>query len=189
MSEANLPADAPKSTKGVGTRLGLSNYLGLAGALAAMIALFSVLSTHFLTYDTFSTIANQIPDLVVMSAAARTGTVTGLVTVAWRIPSFIVSLGVLEAARGLAYQMTNSRTAYIGDAFDFLSNPIALGISPAFLIAVAVMIVAQLVLTRTVFGRYLVGIGTNEEAVRLAGVNPRPLQGIAVALIGGAAGL
>lgn len=32
-----------------------------------MIALFSVLSTHFLTYDTFSTIANQIPDLVVMS--------------------------------------------------------------------------------------------------------------------------
>ena len=34
MSEANLPADAPKSTKGVGTRLGISNYLGLAGALA-----------------------------------------------------------------------------------------------------------------------------------------------------------
>jgi ribose transport system permease protein len=28
------------------------------------------------------------------------------------------------------------------------------------------------VLTRTVFGRYLIGIGTNEEAVRLAGINP-----------------
>ena len=55
--------------------------------------------------------------------------------------------------------MTNSRTAYIGDAFDFLSNPIAFGISPSFLIAIAVMIVAQLVLTRTVFGRYLIGIG------------------------------
>src|ERR1700742_4174464 len=67
MSEADLPADAPKSTKGVGTRLGLSNYLGLAGALIAMIALLSVLSSHFLTYETFVTIANQIPDLVVMS--------------------------------------------------------------------------------------------------------------------------
>ena len=32
-----------------------------------MIVLFSLLSSHFLTYDTFSTIANQIPDLVVMS--------------------------------------------------------------------------------------------------------------------------
>ncbi|CAB3759603.1 ABC transporter permease [Burkholderia puraquae] len=219
-----------------GTRLGLSNYLGLAGALAAMVVLFSTLSSHFLTYDTFSTIANQIPDLVVMSVgmtfvliiagidlsvgsvlalaasmvsvaalkwqwgplpaaligiavATVTGALTGAVTVGWRIPSFIVSLGVLEAARGLAYQLTNSRTAYIGDAFDFLSNPIALGISPAFLIAVAVMIAAQFVLTRTVFGRYLVGIGTNEEAVRLAGVNPRPYKILVFALMGALAGL
>ncbi|WP_310725419.1 ABC transporter permease, partial [Burkholderia multivorans] len=121
--------------------------------------------------------------------ATATGSLTGAVTVGWRIPSFIVSLGVLEAARGLAYQLTNSRTAYIGDAFDFLSNPIALGISPAFLIAVAVMIAAQFVLTRTVFGRYLVGIGTNEEAVRLAGVNPRPYKILVFALMGALAGL
>ncbi len=58
------PADpsAPlASGKPAGTRLGFSNYLGLAGALLAMIVLFSLLSSHFLTYDTFSTIANQIP--------------------------------------------------------------------------------------------------------------------------------
>lgn len=235
-------ADAPSGQPGAvaakpaGVRLGLSNYVGLALALVALIALFSTLSSHFLTYDTFSTIANQIPDLVVLSvgmtfvliiagidlsvgsvlalaasvvsvaalrwqwpplaaaligvaAAAATGTLTGAVTVGWRIPSFIVSLGVLEAARGVAYQLTNSRTAYIGDAFDFLSNPIALGISPAFLIAVAVMIVAQFVLARTVFGRYLVGIGTNEEAVRLAGVNPQPYKIIVFALMGALGGL
>lgn len=229
-------ASSSVAAKPRGVRLGLSNYVGLALALIALIALFSVLSSHFLTYDTFSTIANQIPDLVVLSvgmtfvliiagidlsvgsvlalaasvvsvaalrwhwaplpaaaagvlAAAVTGMLTGAVTVGWRIPSFIVSLGVLEAARGVAYQLTNSRTAYIGDALDFLSNPIALGISPAFLIAVAVMIVAQFVLARTVFGRYLIGIGTNEEAVRLAGVNPRPYKIIVFALMGALAGL
>src|SRR6202022_3150762 len=56
-----------RSARLAGTRLGFSNYLGLAGALAAMVVLFSLLSSHFLTYETFSTIANQIPDLVVMS--------------------------------------------------------------------------------------------------------------------------
>lgn len=66
-----------------------------------------------------------------MACATLAGCVTGSITVAWRIPSFIVSLGVLEMARGLAYQMTDSRTAYIGDAYAWLSNPLAFGISPA----------------------------------------------------------
>ena len=46
------------------------------------------------------------------------------------------------------------------------------------------MVVAQLVLSRTVFGRYVVGIGTNEEAMRLAGVDPRPIRVIVFAAMG-----
>ena len=48
---------------------------------------------------------------------------------------------------------------------------------------------AQAVLTRTVFGRYLIGIGTNEEAVRLAGIDPRPYKVMVFALMGALAGL
>jgi ribose transport system permease protein len=127
--------------------------------------------------------------LLGMAVAALAGSITGAVTVAWRIPSFIVSLGVLEMARGLAYQFTDSRTAYIGDAYAWFSNPIAYGISPAFIIALLVIILAQLVLTRTVFGRHLIGIGTNEEAVRLAGIDPRPYKVLVFALMGLLAGL
>jgi ribose transport system permease protein len=124
-----------------------------------------------------------------MGCAALAGTITGSITVAWRIPSFIVSLGVLEMARGVAYQMTGSRTAYIGDSFAWLSNPVAFGISPSFIIALLVIIAAQLVLTRTVFGRYLIGIGTNEEAVRLAGINPKPYKILVFSLMGLLAGV
>ena len=57
-----------KTASFAGTRsgnfYGLGTYLGLAGALSAMIVLFSMLSSHFLSYDTFSTLANQIPDPV-----------------------------------------------------------------------------------------------------------------------------
>jgi ABC-type branched-subunit amino acid transport system ATPase component len=159
---------------------------GPGGCLAGDGGAVLGLSSHFLSYDTFSTLANQIPDLMVlavgmtfvliiggidlsvgsvlalaastvsvailgwgwsvlpsallgMAVAALAGTITGSITVAWRIPSFIVSLGVLEMARGLAYQMTGSRTAYIGDSFAWLSNPIAFGISPSFIIALLVI--------------------------------------------------
>ncbi len=230
------PAALPSPGKRSGNYFGLGTYLGLAGALLAMIVLFSLLSDHFLSYETFSTLANQIPDLMVlavgmtfiliiggidlsvgsvlalaasavsvamlgwgwgvlpsallgMACATVAGTITGSITVAWRIPSFIVSLGVLEMARGVAYQLTDSRTAYIGDSYAWLSNPFALGISPSFVIALVVIFVAQAVLTRTVFGRYLIGIGTNEEAVRLAGINPKPYKILVFSLMGLLAGV
>ncbi|MEA9390737.1 ABC transporter permease [Acerihabitans sp. TG2] len=215
---------------------GLSSYLGLIGALLCMIVLFSLLSDHFLSIGTFSTIANQIPDLMVMSVgmtfvliiagidlsvgsllalaaavvsvtylnlhwnpwiaalsgvvlATLAGSLTGFITVFWRIPSFIVSLGMLEMARGAAYQLTDSRTAYVGSIFDYLADPIILGISPSFLIAIVVILLGHLALTRTIFGRHLIGIGTNEEAVRLSGINPARYKIAVFALMGGLAGL
>jgi ribose transport system permease protein len=120
---------------------------------------------------------------------ALCGTVTGMISVGWRIPSFIVSLGVLEMARGAAYQVTNSRTEYIGSAVDGISAPIFLGMSPAFLTAIAVVVIGQLVLTKTVLGRQWIGIGTNEEAVRLSGINPRPAKVLVFALMGLLSGL
>ena len=112
------------------------------------------------------------------------GTVTGLISVTWRLPSFIVSLGMLEIARGSAYLVTDSRTQYVGGAIGGLSAPLWFGISPAFLLALAIVIASHVVLRRAVFGRYLIGVGTNEEAMRLAGVDPRPLKVIVFMLMG-----
>jgi ribose transport system permease protein len=71
-----------------------------------------------------------------------------------------------------------------------LSAPVAgLAVSPAFLMAVLVVVAGQVVLSRTVFGRYLVAIGTNEQAVRLAGINPMPAKIAVFALLGLLSGL
>src|ERR1019366_2306736 len=118
------------------------------------------------------------------------GALNGLVSVRLGIPSFIVTLGMLEIARGLAYLTTNSQTKYIGAGVEGLSRPIAgLGISTAFLLAAMVIVAGQVVLSRTVFGRHLVAIGTNEQAVRLAGINPRPSKIAVFALLGLLTGL
>jgi ribose transport system permease protein len=125
-----------------------------------------------------------------MGIGLAAGTLNGLVSVKMGVPSFIVTLGMLEIARGLAYLTTNSQTKYIGSAVEGLSQPLGrLGISSAFFIAVMVITAGQVLLSRTVFGRHLVAIGTNEQAVRLAGINPRPAKVAVFALLGLLAGL
>ena len=125
-----------------------------------------------------------------VATASLAGSLNGLISVGLGVPSFIVTLGMLEIARGLAYLTTDSRTKYIGAPVEPLSRALpGLGFSPAFLIALTVVGLTQLVLSRNLFGRRLIAIGTNESAVRLAGIDPG-LSKIAVfALIGFFTGL
>ncbi len=201
----------------------LVDYLGMAGALAALLVIFGLAAENFFTLTTFRTIANQIPDTAIaavgmtfvliiagidlsvgsvlaLSGAAlgmalvnwgwplvlavpvclvvglACGAVNGLVIIRWRLPSFIVTLGMLEAARGGAYLVTQSRTIYIGGPVEVITETAVLGLSLPFILAIAVVVAGQLALSRTVFGRYLIAIGTNEEAVRLSGIDPRPYK-------------
>jgi ribose transport system permease protein len=117
------------------------------------------------------------------------GLVNGLLTIAWRLPSFIVTLGMLEMARGATYLVTGSKTQYIGSGIAMIAEAQVLGVSLPFLIAVAIVVVGQLVLSYTVFGRYMIAIGTNEEAVRLSGIDPRAVKLAVFALCGLLAGV
>ncbi len=114
-----------------------------------------------------------LPVAAVMGIAAGgcVGLVNGVLGSYLSLPIFIVTLGMLEAGRGLAYLVTESQTIYIGPSIQALSLPLlGIGMSPAFLIALGLVVVSQLVLTRTVFGRYLIAIGTNELAAKISGI-------------------
>lgn len=111
--------------------------------------------------------------LAALVAGGFAGWVNGWISAYLRVPSFIVTLGMLEIARGLSYLLTDSQTQYLGGTLSSLARPLpGVGLPASFFIAVAVVIILQIVLTRTVFGRRVIAIGTNEEAVRLAGINP-----------------
>lgn len=223
------PASTPRLP--VALRRALTDYLGLLGALVALVAVFSLSAEHFFSATTFRTIANQIPSAVLIATAMTyvlliaeidlsvgsvlgfcsvtlgvaltqwhwplpfalagalgagllCGAFNGLVSLRWRLPSFIVTLGMLEMARGAAHAVSRSQTQYIGGAVEGIAGAAVFGLSLPFLLALAVVVMAHLVLTRTVFGRYLVAIGTNEEAVRLGGIDPRPIK-LAVFLLAG----
>ncbi len=88
------------------------------------------------------------------------------------------------AARTAAVPPSRASTQYIGGRIGGFAELSLLGLSAPFFLALAIVAVGQLVLSRTVFGRYMVAVGTDEEALRLAGVDARPVK-IAVFAVSG----
>lgn len=128
--------------------------------------------------------------LLAVASGLLCGGANGWLSVRFSIPSFIVTLGMLEIARGAAYLTTDSQTKYIGPSAAGLSNSLpGIGISLAFGLSLALVAFAHFLVTRTVYGRRWLAIGTNEQAVRLAGVNPRRYKISVFVLSGGCAGL
>ncbi|MET9487029.1 ABC transporter permease [Nocardia sp. NPDC006630] len=101
---------------------------------------------------------------------ALCGLISGFVTERWKVPSFIVTLGMLYAARGAAEQYTNARTIYdLPKALTNFGTRTVAGIPAVFAVALLIVAIAWFVLSRTVFGRLVYATGNNEEAVRLSG--------------------
>ena len=68
-SDSTIPPTRPAATAGTRAALGMSlgTFGGLLAALIAMLVLFGTLSPTFFSLPTFTTIANEIPDLLVMA--------------------------------------------------------------------------------------------------------------------------
>ncbi len=111
-----------------------------------------------------------------MGTGAACGAFNGLVSTRWRLPSFIVTLGMLEMARGGAHALTQSQTQYIGSPIQGIASASVIGLSLPFFLAFLVVVAAQAVLSRAVFGRQMFAVGSNELAARLSGINPQRVK-------------
>lgn len=128
-----------------------------------------------------------------LAACVATGTLAGLlngaVVAAWRLPSFIVTLGMLEAARGMAYLVTNSQSKYIGAGVQKIQEVQLNGLSLTFFAALVVVLVGQLALSFTRFGRHVYAVGANAETARLSGIPVRRVAFSVFVLSGALTGL
>jgi ribose transport system permease protein len=155
-----------------GIDLSVGSVLGLAGAV------FGVLI-----------VKAGAPLAVAVLGAVATGALCGLtsgwVSVRWRLPSFIVTLAMLEMARGATYLVTHSQTLYLGSAVDAITVNISGGVGAPIVLAIAIVAASQYLLSHIVFGRRIFAVGVNAEAARLAGIDPGRVR-IAVFAISGA---
>jgi ribose/xylose/arabinose/galactoside ABC-type transport system permease subunit len=110
-----------------------------------------------------------------MLAGMAMGALNGILSVLLRVPTIIVTLGMLNAYRGAAYYLSNG---YPISGFAKNSLFLALGqdrlwsIVPYSAIVLIVFAgVSAIVLRRTVFGHRLYAMGSNLRAARLAGID------------------
>lgn len=133
-----------------------------------------------------------------MLAGALAGFINGTLISRLKIPPFIATLGMLYVTKGLSLVISGLKPIYFNDAPSF--RTVAMGsvlgsivpgleIPNAILILFGAAIVANLILTKTVLGRYTFAIGSNEEATRLSGVNVAAWKTAVYALCGLFSGL
>ncbi len=108
------------------------------------------------------------------------GAISGGVIAKLKIPPFIATLGMMQIARGLALVFSGAKPIYFNSTPNYgLLSPESsisliipgLEIPNGVFVMFGVAIIASIVLTRTILGRYIFALGSNEEAARLSGVN------------------
>jgi ribose transport system permease protein len=113
-------------------------------------------------------------------AGAFCGLCSGTFVAKLKVPPFIATLGMMLILKGLSLVISGTRPIYFNETPGFTeisrgsiigmvipSVPVPNGVLILFLVA----IIVSFVLTRTALGRYTFALGSNEEAVRLSGVN------------------
>ncbi|SFZ86515.1 monosaccharide ABC transporter membrane protein, CUT2 family [Devosia enhydra] len=136
--------------------------------------------------------------LAAIAAGTASGLISGTIVAKLKVPPFIATLGMMLILKGLSLVISGTRPIYFNDTPGFTqiaqgsiigsvfpALPIPNGVLILFLVA----IIAAFILGRTVLGRYTFALGSNEEAVRLSGVNTDRWKIAVYALAGGICGV
>lgn len=150
---------------------------GIDLSVGTMMTFCAVITGVVLTYA-------GMPLLLGVVAAVLTGAIcgacSGTFVAKMAIPPFIATLGMMLILKGLSLVISGTRPIYFNDTPGFSeisrgsligevfpSLPIPNGVLILFIVAA----VTAYILNRTVLGRYCFALGSNEESVRLSGVN------------------
>ena len=109
-----------------------------------------------------------------IGVCALAGAFNGLMITAFQIPPFIATLGMMMIASGLSFRLSGGYSIpELPAAFSWLGRGQTWGIPHPILLMIVLYVIAHVVMSRMVFGRYVYAIGGNAEAARLSGVPVR----------------
>ena len=114
------------------------------------------------------------------------GFINGVIVSTFKVPSFIITMAMMNVANGIAYVYSGGQSTRITDGFfisigtGYLFSVIPLPV----LYMVLLIIVISFLLVKTRFGVYVYAIGGNREAARLSGIPIKKIEIIVFTLSG-----
>jgi ribose transport system permease protein len=163
---------------------------GIDLSVGSVLALSTVVAADLLQ-------SQELAPLLAIGVAIGVGTAVGLLNgalVAWvKIPPFIATLGTMTFARGAALAYTGGQPVTglgeLGEGFRLLGSGVVMGVPVPVIVMLVVYSAAYILLNHTGAGRYIQGIGDNEEAAFLSGLPVTQILFFVYALAGALTGL
>ncbi len=160
-----------------GVDLSLGSLVALTGVVAACLA-------HPGQYPTV------VPVAMGILAGAVCGAGNGLMVTKGRVAPFIVTLGTMTVARGLALVISGGKpVSNLSAPFTAIGSGDLAGIPVPVILLLAVTLVSWVFLRHIRLGRYIYAVGGNENAARASGINVDGVKLFAYTLCGAMAGL
>ena len=130
---------------------------------------------------TASLMVAGVHPLIAVLLALVSGVVMGwlnaFVINVFRVPPLIVTLGMMISLRGVAYLVTGGMPVFgFTEAFTFWGQGYIWIIPVPVLIMAVVFFAGYMLLDKFTIGRYIYGVGGNEEASRLSGINVKKIK-------------
>ncbi|MFI0846874.1 ABC transporter permease [Mesorhizobium sp. IMUNJ 23232] len=142
---------------------------GIDLSVASVLVLASVLSVGLVNFYGWSP---EMAIIAAIGAGMLIGLINGLAVTKLKIPALIATLATMTIGRGVAFIFSGgTNIAPVPKIFVELQAGRIFGIPTVILLTLALAIVAQIVLSRTKFGRSVYATGGNPLAARLAGIN------------------
>ena len=164
---------------------------GIDLSVGSMVALVGIIFTDLMVNQG---VPWQIAPFIAIGLGVVLGAIHGFLITKLKVQPFVVTLCGLLIYRGVGRWYMNDATIGFGYGDDYgtlswLASGRSYGVPNTFIMLLIVAIVAWVVLHRSVFGRYLLAVGKNEEAARFSGINAQLVTASAYVIAGGLTGL
>ncbi len=115
--------------------------------------------------------------LIGLSVGIVVGIINGLIITRFAIPPLIVTLGMMYAARGVVMVVSHGDPIYrFPAAFNRIGRGDVLGVPNPIIIALVYGLICHFLLDYTKYGYAVRGVGGNEQAARVSGINVKRIK-------------